>query len=154
MATMSLSVGHGVRSGFVGITAAVFGILAVSGLLELLIGWTHTSDVRAWWPYLVAIDLAIVLVYAAFFAAAMCVARIRGFLFVLIYNVVLGATLLIHTALFYTMKVDRLGVSDGSVQLTIPQTVVFSHVTHLAIFLAFLTGGWIVAGTARLKARH
>ena len=142
------------RPGFISITAAVFGLLALSGLLELLIGWTHTSDVRAWWPFLVALDLVIVLVYAALFAAAMRVARIRSFLFMVIYNVILGAMLLIHTTLFYTIKVDRLGVNDGSVQLTILERVVFSQVTHVAIFLAFLAGAWIIASTARLKARH
>ena len=155
MATMSLSErDESVRPAISGITAAVFGLLAFSGSIELFIGWTHTPDVRAWWPFLVAFDLAIVLMYAVIFAAAMRVAKIRSYLFVVIYNLLLGLMLVIHTTLFYTLKVDWLRVNEGSVPLTSLQCVVFSKNTHLAIFLAFLAGAWIIASATRIKARR
>lgn len=66
---------------------------------------------------------------------------------------VLALTLLLHEALFYTMKVDWLAVNTGLIQLTDFQRVVHSDATVYAIYGSFLVGAWIIAGVKRLRSR-
>jgi len=56
---------------------------------------------------------AISLGYAAMSSAATHAASGLGLRFFIIYNVVLALTLLLHGALFYTLKVDWLSVNSG-----------------------------------------
>jgi hypothetical protein len=93
----------------------------------------------------------IALGYAVVFSAAMRAARVLGNRFATIYNVVLALTLLLHEALFYTMKVDWLAVNTGLIQLTDFQRFVHSDATVYAIYGSFLVGAWIIPGVKRLR---
>jgi hypothetical protein len=134
------------------VTVLVFFILTLSNVGGLCIGWNHSRDVRAWWPVGAVVFSIIALAYAAVFSAAMRVARVLGMRFAILYNVVRALVLLLHAALFYTIKVDWFAVNTGLAQLTEFQRIVHSDATVYAIYGTFLVGAWIIAGVKRLRS--
>jgi hypothetical protein len=134
------------------VTALVFLILMASNTALLCIGWFHSVDVRAWWPFIVSVGAAIAFSYASLFSATMRAARIHDLRFVVIYNCVLALTLLLHGALYYTLKVDWLAVNIGLVQLTFFQRIIRSDAAVYSIYAAFLIGALVIAAIALIRA--
>jgi hypothetical protein len=134
------------------IALLVFLILTLSNVAVLGIGWIYSGDVRAWWPVALVVFSAISFGYAAMFSAATHAASGLGLRFSIIYNVVLALTLLLHGALFYTVKVDWLSVNSGVIQLSFFQRIIHSDATVYSIYAVFLAGALIIAEV--MKRRH
>jgi hypothetical protein len=90
--------------------------------------------------------------YAATFSAATHAASDLGLRFSIIYNVVLALTLVLHRALFYTLKIDWLSVNSGVIELSFFQRIIHGDATVYSIYAVFLAGALIVAKV--MKRRH
>ena len=114
-------------------------ILTVSNGLSTLIGWFNSVDVRGWWPISLSLQIAIGFVYAALFAAIVKRTHILSFKFNAIYNSILGLILVLHSYLFYAIKIDWSEVGPGGTkQLVLMQKIIYSDLTPWAIYVFFL----------------
>jgi hypothetical protein len=139
------------RVNFSRLTVLVFLILTLSNVAGSCIGWYYSPDVRVWWPVGLLIVSGLSLGYAVVFSSAVRASRALGYRFAAVYNVVLAVTLLLHAALFYTMKINWLAVNTGLAQLTNFQRLVHSDATVYAIYGTFVIVAWIIVGIMRLR---
>lgn len=113
--------------------------LLVAFAITVAIGWPQ-GDVRAWWPVALVAWSFISATYALVFVLLISGSPMQNWRVAAAWNCVIVGSLVIYSGLYYGMPIDWIGVSEGTVCLSLLQRIVRSNATLYLILLFGLVG--------------
>lgn len=113
--------------------------LLVAFAITVALGWSQ-GDVRAWWPVALIAWAVISTACALVFVLLIAGSPMQNWRVAAAWNGLIAASLIVYSGLFYGMSIDWIGVSQGTVRLSLLQRIVRSNATPYFILLIGLAG--------------
>jgi hypothetical protein len=112
-------------------------LLLVSAIIELIVGYYNSSDIRGWWTLVLIVTVVTYWIYGSLFIIIDNI-NPTSQKYVIIYNSILSTIIAIESILYYTIDIDWLAINNGTKTLTLFESIIHNTSTDLILGIFLL----------------